>query len=970
MNPKHQTGDTHRDFTFTKVVPIEELQMVLYELTHGPTGARVVHLEADDPENLFCLSLQTLPSDSTGVAHILEHIVLCGSKKFPVKDPFFAMTRRSLNTFMNAMTGADFTCYPAASQVEKDFYNLLEVYLDAVFSPELKEMSFLQEGHRLEFDPDLVFKGVVYNEMKGSLSNPETRLWQEITKHLTPDLTYAFNSGGDPKDIPNLTYEALKEFHATYYHPSRSIFFFYGNLPLKNHLDFIQKHALKGVEKLPPLEGVPKQKRFAEPLCKVGTYPAETGKDFVSFSYLTTELENQEEALALAVLDSILMETDASPLKDALIKSGLCTQADGYLDTDMGEIPYIIVCRGCEKESGNKLKEILLNTLEEIAKKGIDEEKIEAAIHQLEFSRLEITGDYGPFGLTLFMRSILPMQHGCLPEDALTIYSQFKRLQLLVKDPDYLPGLIRKYFLENPHFLTLTFSPDPQLEKQEEEEEKKRLKEIENALTEEEKKTIVKQTTALEKFQAKSESQSLECLPKITLTDIPKETPHFPLHREQVDQLTVFHHDCFTNHIAYAHLAFDLPQIAKEDLPYLQLFLAILPELGAGERDYRQNLDYINAHLGDFGTFLNLYPQVSDPNTLSPIFGFKGKVLSRNLDKLFDLFKTVCRAPDLGDKGRIKDLVMQIHTSLENRLNRSAMSYAIQRAVSPFSQSSYVGEHIHGVTYFQWIRDLAQKIDKNLPSLVEKLQQIKSTLFHLTGPGLILSCDQDQYHTLSKEGFYGLSDFPAKPYRPWEGFSLPPSAPSEAYPISSPVAFSAMGISSVTLASPHASALNISTELMQNTFLHTKVREQGGAYGAGASYNPITGNYYMSAYRDPHIGPTFEAFEEGIARIAAGEFTDRELFEAKLGIIQDSDTPISPGSRAISSYAYFREGYSKELRQEMRDHLLITSKEEVKEAVKNHLDPKSAVKVTFAGAPLIENEGEGLTIQKLKPFEL
>ncbi|WP_194847101.1 insulinase family protein [Candidatus Neptunochlamydia vexilliferae] len=962
MTPKHKIGDTHRDFTFTKVTPIEELQMVLYELEHGPSGARVVHLEADDPENLFCLSLQTLPSDSTGVAHILEHIVLCGSKKFPVKDPFFAMTRRSLNTFMNAMTGADFTCYPAASQVEKDFYNLLEVYLDAVFAPELKEMSFLQEGHRFEFDPDLIFKGVVYNEMKGSLSNPETRLWQEITKYLTPDLTYAFNSGGDPKDIPSLTYEGLKEFHATHYHPSRSIFFFYGNLPLKKHLDFIQKHALKGVEKLPPLEGVPKQQRFAAPIQKVGTYPAETGQDFVSFSWLTTELENQEEALALAVLDSILMETDASPLKDSLIKSGLCTQADGYLDTDMREIPYIIICRGCESGSTEKLQEVLLKTLEEIAEKGIKEELVDAAIHQLEFSRLEITGDYGPFGLTLFMRSILPMQHGCFPEDALTIHSHFKKLLIQVKDPDYLPGLIRKYLLKNPHFLTFTFSPDSGLEKREQDEEKKRLNKIEEALTEKEKETIVKQTAELEKFQAKSESQSLECLPKITLVDVPKEIPHFPLHREQIDQLTVFHHECFTNHIAYGHLAFDLPQIAKEDLPYLQLFLSILPELGAGERNYRKNLDYINAYLGDFGTFLNLYPQVTDSHTLAPVFGFKGKTLSRNLDKLFDLFKTVCRAPDLTDKGRIKDLILQIHTSLENRLNRSAMSYAIQRAVSPFSQASYVGEHLHGITYFQWIRNLAQKIDKKLPALIEKLKEIKSLLFHLTAPQLILSCDHDQYHTLSKEGFYGLSDFPTnKPYRPWEGLTLPLSAPSEAYPISSPVAFSAMGIASATLTSPHASGLSISTELMQNTFLHTKVREQGGAYGAGASYNPITGNYYMSAYRDPHIGLTFEAFEEGIARMAAGKFTDRELFEAKLGIIQDYDTPISPGSRAISSYAHFREGYTKEMRQEMRDHLLITSKDEVKKAVSEHLDPSSAVKVTFAGAPLIENEGTGLT---------
>lgn len=956
MSP--QIGDKYRDFTYTKVLPLEELQMTLVELTHEPTGARVVHLDADDPENLFCLSLQTLPSDSTGVAHILEHTVLCGSKKFPVKDPFFSMARRSLNTFMNAMTGADFTCYPASSQVEKDFYNLLEVYLDAVFFPELKELSFLQEGHRLELDPDLVYKGVVYNEMKGSLSNPETRLWHEITKYLTPDLTYAFNSGGDPAEIPNLTWEELKAFHATYYHPSRCIFFFYGNLSLEKHLDFITKNALKGVKKLPPLEKIPKQKRFSKPIVEEGTFPGKNGQQFVSFGWLTCAMESQEEVLALALLDSILMETDASPLKEAFLKSGLCTQADGYLDTEMSEIPYVIICRGCKEGSAEKLKEILFETLKNLK---IHDEQMEGALHQLEFSRLEISGDYGPFGLTLFMRSVLAMQHGCPPENALTVYSQFKKLRLLVKDPNYLPGLIQKYFLDNPHFLSYTFKPDSYLEEREKSEEKERLKKIEETLSEKDKTAIRKQTKALEKYQEKTESQSLECLPKIDLEDVPKDCIDFHLSHEQIDQMTIFHHECFTNHIVYARLLFDLPQVEYRELPYLQLLFSILPELGAGGRNYRENLEFINLYLGDFGTSLNLYSQLGDPNLLKPAFGFKGKVLNRNLSRLFELFRDVCEAPDLSDQARIKELVLQVHTSLENRLNRSAMTYAIQRSVRLFSQTPYIGEALTGLTYFQFIRDLIKDIDKKLPALIEKFLELKSLLFHFTHPHLVLSCDEDQYRMLTKEQFFGISSLPSKPYKEWKGYSMPSSGSPEGYAISSPVAFSAFGIKVAT----HSPALSISTDLMENTFLHRKIREQGGAYGGGANYNTMTGNYYFYAYRDPHIAATYDAFGEGIAQLIKGKFTERDLTEAKLGIIQDLDSPISPGSRASVAYSYFREGQTKQSRQEFRDTLLATTKEEIRAAAKGHLDPKSGLMATFANEELLKNEAPDLEIVSL-----
>jgi len=970
--PKYERGMSLHGFAFTKVIAVEELQINLYQLQHHPTGAKVIHLETDDPENLFCFSFQTFPSDSTGVAHILEHTLLCGSKKYPVKDPFFSMRRRSLSTFMNAMTGSDFTCYPAASQVKRDFYNLMEVYLDAVFSPELKKLSFLQEGCRLEFekqdDPTspLVFKGVVFNEMKGQLSVPETRLWQEIMRELTPSLPYAFNAGGDPAEIPQLTHEQLKTFHRTYYHPSHCLFFFYGNLPLERHLEFLAKRALKGVKKMPPLPPIAPQPRFNKPHMLERGFPpqGEDDKNFVALSWLTTHARNQEDLLSLSLLNSILMETDASLLKLPLLQSQLCTQADGYVSLEKSEIPYTIICRGCEGNVVKEIERLILETLEKIEKEGIAPPLISAALYQLEFHHLEINRDYAPFGLNLFFRSALAEQHGCPIEYSLSIQSQFKRLQLLSKDSRYFPQLIRKYLLDNPHRVTLNFSPDNKLQGHEEEQEKERLAKIRGTLSEGAVKKIVACAAELKHFQDKKETQFLECLPKIDLTDIPQETPDFHLHQEQLDQLTIFFHDCFTNHITYAHLIFDLPYIALEDLPYVKLFLSLIPEIGSGGRDYRETLEYINAYIGDFGTCIYLYPQVDTPDLLKPAFGLEGRVLGRNTDKLFALFKDVCGSLHLRDRERVKEIILQIHTSLENKLNRDSLSYAVRQALNAFNQSTFIAEHWRGLTYLQFIRTLTHDLDKKLPDIIEKLETIKETLFHFATPHLVLSCDAGQYHTLAREGFYGIGELPTKSYDPWCNHPLPPSIPAQARPISSTVAFSILGFPAVTISDPISPALATSTHLLENILLHKRIREQGGAYGAGATYNPMEGTYTFYSYLDPHISATFDAFRESLLKVQNNHFSDHDITEAKLCLVQDFDSPIPPGSRGMLSYHCFREGRHKELRQAYRDNLLNVQKKDIRQAVLEQLLDKQngATRVTFASRSHLEKSKVNLPI--------
>jgi len=957
--PLSAVGQTYKDFVVTKYLPLDELQSTLIELVHEPTGARVVHIANADPENLFCLSFQTLPDSSNGVAHILEHTVLCGSKKFPVKDPFFAMTRRSLNTYMNALTGQDFTCYPASSQVEKDFYNLLEVYLDAVFHPELKHLSFLQEGHRLEFadrknlNGPLRFQGVVYNEMKGAMSSIESRLWESLAKHLTPDLPYAHNSGGDPKEIPSLTYEGLVDFHRNFYHPSRCLFFFYGNLPLAGHLDFILPN-LKGVSKIPLLPPLPLQKRNTSQVIIVDRYPIAEGestekKTQIVFSWLTVPISDQNAILALCLLESILTDTDASPLTMALLKSNLCTQVDSFLDIEMSEVPWAIVCKGCEEKDAGKLQKILFDTLKNLS---ISQEEIDASLHQLQFQRTEIGAEGVPFGLTLFMRAALIKQHGSEPENALLIHSLFQDLRERLQDPNYLPNLLQKYLIDNPHFVRLTLKPDPHLEKEEQAEEEKRLEQIKRSLSEKDKQELAGASARLHTYQESIENQSLDCLPKVLLNDVPKAIRDIPL----IEKGNTFHHSCFTNQILYVDLIYELPELKVEDLPLLSLFAKLLPELGSGGRSYEETLHFQQSYIGGFDAYLGLHVSQEDPDVCRPAFALRGKSLYHNAKHLFQLFSDFSSQIDLDDRERIQEWLSQHATEVQSRLTRSAMNYAVQTSLNSLSLPSFVYDQWHGLPYYRSVLKWAKQCNQ---AFIDSLKRIANTVLGLQNSHLILVCDEKTFTELEKEELPKLK-LPNKPYRPWKGGYALPKAEPGARIIAAPVAFTALGMRTVGYRDPKSPYLLIAAELMKNVVLHKEVREKGGAYGSGATYTPSTGNFHFSAFRDPHLASSVEAFHKAIAKIASKGFNERELEEAKFGVLQSLDAPIPPANRAMVAYAWKRAGRTLALRREFRDQVIAAHAGQIAEAVSQCLADQEGILVSFLGQDLLDKENEKL----------
>ncbi len=977
MNTKKQykVGDlVCQNYRITKAKKLDELQATLYEAIHQASGAKIMQIANDDRENLFCLNFMTLPASDNGVAHILEHTVLCGSEKFPVKDPFFYMTRRSLNTFMNAMTGSDFTCYPAASQIKQDFYNLLDVYLDAVFHPLLKELSFLQEGHRLEFkDPmdistDLTYQGIVYNEMKGSLSSADSRLWHAILKHLMPDLPYRFNSGGDPVAIPDLTYEEFLNFHKTYYDPSKCLFFFYGDIALEEHLAFLDEKLLKNIKNAPEPSQIGLQNRFESPKEFIGSYPLTSddpsNKTYISFSWLTTDIKNQEDVLALQLLDSILMDTDASPLKLAIMKSNLCRAADGFIDVEFSEVPYVIICRGTESKNLSSLKKIIFETLESIASTGFDKSVIESSLHQLEFHRLEITGDGSPFGLSLFFRAALPSMHGCPAENALIVHELFETLLKRLEDPTYLPSILRKYFIENSHFVSYVMEPSSSLIDEEKNEELEKLKEIKSTLSDKDAKKIVEKTSELFEFQKQDSEDNADSLPKIKLQDVPSEGVEYELTCRETNCINVYHHDTFTNHIIYADIVIDLPKLTLDELFLTKLLTYLAPDLGVNDLSYIDQQNRLQNDVGSLHFALATHAQFSNPDELKPALHLKGKSLTRKVSALFEIFNDLLTSLRLDEKERIKELVLQLHTHMQNRLTKSSMSYAVDFSLSQNSKATKLNHLWHGLPYYKFIEDLAKNIDQKIDTLCQDLNALKQKLFHGETFDLVLCSSKEDFQAIEEKNFFDLRLPKQDLCKPWDFDIDPQNFKSHARSIDAPVAFTSKAIKLITAPHEDIAYLSLASSLFDNKVLHKQIREKGGAYGSGSSYSAVSGNFYMYSYRDPNLASTLSAFDEAIISISKGEFSDEDLVEAKLSIIQSIDSPISPGSKASVGYSRIKEHRDATYRQTFRTSLLNATKKDVQDAVLKHLHDfsKSATVVTFAGKDLLDKELNNATI--------
>src|ERR1700681_3515980 len=563
-------------YTIRRREDLDRLDGAYMELEHDRTGARHLHIEAKDDNNAFAVFFPTVPNDSTGVAHILEHVVLAGWQRYPVRDPFFSMTRRSLATFMNAMTSADWTMYPFSTRNAKDFMNLLDVYLDATFFPRLSEDSFKQEGIRFEFedpaDPKsgLRYKGVVFNEMKGALATPQAAMQRAVGRTLFPGLTYAYISGGDPEDIPNLTWAQLRQFHATHYHPSNAYFYTYGNQPLERTLEVIERNVLLRFQRIDVDTSIPDVKRFSQPVKAVEPYPVTAGEDVTRKSqalvaWVTVPTGDSFQQLAMKVLTEVLLSNAGSPLRKALIDSGLGTaMADGtgFAD-DYRESVFGAGLKDVASEDAEKVQKVVLDTLERLADEGVDQAHVDAVIHRLEFEKRERSNAGYPYALKLLFTCLAPYYYGGDPYDALNFDADLERLQKARKEARFFENLIQAELVDNTHRALLTIDPDPELEERKRRKELDRLAAIEASLSEEEKQRIVGEALRLKAEQ--EAKQDLSALPTLELSDIPMKFEDVPSKETTIGKANVEFFPMATNGVHYLDIRSDFAALSLEE---------------------------------------------------------------------------------------------------------------------------------------------------------------------------------------------------------------------------------------------------------------------------------------------------------------------------------------------------------------------------------------------------------------------
>jgi presequence protease len=945
---------TCNDFELLRSEPLTHLHCVFEEYRHKKTGAQHIHLAANNDENVFLVALRTLPMDSKGVAHILEHTALCGSKKYPVRDPFFMMVRRSLNTFMNAFTSSDWTAYPFASQNTKDFNNLLDVYLDAVFFSRLDELDFAQEGHRLEFaeaenpDSDLVFKGVVYNEMKGAMSSVPSQLWHSLCKYLYPTTTYHYNSGGDPEHITDLTYQELLDFYQTHYHPSNAIFMTYGNTPAAVHQEKFQQQALKHFQKLDQIIQVNDEKRYFSPIAIEEAYPVDSEENIEHkthhiVGWLLGKTTNLDDYLEAQLLSNLLLDNSASPLQHALETTELGEAPSPLcgLDDSSRELAFVCGLEGCQREDADAVEQFILQTLSSIVEKGIAKEEIEASLHQLELSQREIGGDGYPYGLQLILQALTAATHRGDAVVLMDLDTALKKLREKVSAPDFVAQLINKWLLNNKHRVRLTFRPDTQFADEQKAAEKNRLATIKNKLSDEEKTLIIQRTKDLQARQQRTDDDSI--LPKVTLTDVPAALHYTPGSHETVNQYPLRRYAAGTNGLVYQQLVMKLPELSEEQLIYLPHYCQILTEIGVGEKDYLQTQQLQASVVGSINAFSTIRSTGDNIQTCDAYLTLSSKALGRQHQAMNQLILDTLEKVRFDEHERIQELMTQQRARREQSITGHGHSLAMTAACAGMSPVGNISHKLSGLESISQLKKLDQALQdaKALENFVDALKAIHEKIRCAPKQFLLIGDDEklNEYYQNIQHYWH-----PEPAINHFAAFTLAPVQEQihQAWITNTQVNFCAKAYPTVAADHPDAAALTVLGGFLRNGYLHRAIREQGGAYGGGAGQDHQSGAFRFYSYRDPRFVETFADFDRSIDWLMHEKHSDQSLEEAILGVIGSMDKPGSPAGEAKSTFHAELFGRTREKREKSRQQILNVTISDLQRVATNYLIPEKA----------------------------
>jgi Zn-dependent M16 (insulinase) family peptidase len=920
----------HEAFELVRDEHIAEVNSQVQLFRHKKTGAEVLSLINDDENKVFGVTFKTPPEDSTGIAHILEHSVLCGSRKYPVKKPFVELLKGSQNTFLNAMTFPDKTAYPVASQNLKDFYNLVDVYLDAVFFPLLTEDTFRQEGWHYELDDSaapLVYKGVVFNEMKGAFSSPDAVMRDLAQRSLYPDTTYGKSSGGDPKAIPDLTYQQFKRFHEVYYHPSNTRAFFSGDDAPDQRLAILDAYFSQ-FERIEVHAEVGLQPRFNAPRQLTGTYAGtkEAGKPrdgMVSVNWMIDPPAERTEALSHGMLSYLLAGNSAAPLRKALTESGLGEGiTGGGIGLGLRQPMASFGMKGIDPADAGKVEALILKTLEEIAQEGFSADQLAAAANTFEFTLRENNTGSMPRGIGYMFNALGNWLHGGDPLVSLHFEDALKALKDKAAQGHFAQE-IRRLFIDNPHRTTVALSADPKQGAREAADETAILAGVRAGLDEAQLAQTMADTKHLRALQEEPDDPALLAkIPTLTLADLPRESRTVPIEISTLQDARLFYHDLPTLGIIYLDLGFDLHVIEKELLPYLPLFGRALLQTGTSKEDFVSLTQRIGRSTGGIAQHRALSARQGSDSSAAWFF-LSGKAVPDKLEEMLAIMGDVLLDARLDNRERFKQMALEEKAGFEARLVPAGNSIVDTRLKSGLTEASWIAEQMGGVSYLQFLRELVQRIDSDWNSVQQALERIRDRLFNrgrlvvnATADGGLWSTAQHQVESFLgrlPDGDFALADW-----------SIDLAPKSEGLIIPAQVNYVGKGANLRALGFELTGASSVVLKFLNTTYLWDKVRVQGGAYGGSSRFDLTSGNFSFLSYRDPNLLKTLDAYD-GAAKALHADIGENDLSRSIIGVIGDVDGYQFPDAKGYSSMWRQLTDTTDALRQQRRDEILGTT---------------------------------------------
>ena len=908
-------------------------------LRHKKTGARVMLIENDDENKVFNIAFRTPPKDSTGVAHILEHSVLCGSREFPLKDPFVELVKGSLNTFLNAMTYPDKTCYPVASCNDQDFQNLMHVYLDAVFYPNIykREEIFRQEGwnyHLESKEGPLKYNGVVYNEMKGAFSSPDEVLEREIMNHLFPDTPYGCESGGDPNNIPDLSYENFLNFHRTFYHPSNSYIYLYGNMDMEEKLAFLDEHYLSGFDALYVDSQIREQGAFAACQDVTLEYPVaenegEEDNTYLSYNMVTGNTLDSQRNMAFEVLDYALLSAPGAPLKQALLDAGIGKDIYGAYEDGILQPYFSVVAKGSNPDKKEEFVSIIRKVLTDIAENGIDKKAIEAGINYFEFRYREADFSSYPKGL-MYSLDILgdwlyEEDHPFSQVQQLEVFEQLKK----AVNEGYFENLIRTYLLENPHGCVLTLVPKKGLAAQREKELGEKLEAYRSSLSDAELEAMVQKTQALEAYQeAGEEPGALECIPMLKRSDIKKEAGTLKNEELSVDDSLFLYHDVCTNGIGYVDMMFKTDSIAPEQIPYLGLLKSVLGYVDTQAHTYGELFNEINASTGGISCGVEVFDRADSTEEFQALFSVRGKALYPKLGFLFKMAEEILGTSKVEDTKRLYEIIAAVKSRAQASLTGAGHSTAVLRATSYSSPMAAFQDEMAGIGYYQFIEKLEKDFDQQKDLIVQELRKLMKMILRPENFMISYTGERESLEEVKKLAAHIRQGLNTEPVEKSEK-KLICTRKNEGFKTSGQVQFVAQTGNFKKKGLEYTGALDILKVILSYDYLWMNLRVKGGAYGCMSGFKR-NGESYLVSYRDPHLKRTLEVYQGVVDYIRNFQADERDMTKYIIGTISGKDVPKTPQMKgSVSKTAYFC-GVTEEMLQKERNQILNASVEDIR----------------------------------------